>query len=125
MSRWGPIFSGLITIICILFGISLLLSLLLHFTSMTEASIEWFLLPLTLLTLFIGGVVSGYKSGTKGWYFGGMTGILFLLLIWLVSYLGFDMTLSSKNLTLYLFYFLLSLIGGIVGVNMSPQRSTS
>lgn len=117
-----PIISGIISIIAILLSVSLILSLILHLSATHAASVEWFLFPITLVTLFIGGVIAGYKSGTKGWYYGGLTGISFVLLIWLISFLGFDVSLSIKNSLFYISYVLLALIGGIVGVNMSPHR---
>lgn len=118
-----PILSGIVSIVSILFIFSLILSLLLHFTMIQEASIQWFLLPITLLTLFIGGVISGYQSGQKGWYIGGLTGLTFLLIAWLVSFLGFDMLVTLKSLLIYVAYLLLAMIGGMFGVNMSPHRS--
>lgn len=118
-----PILSGIVSIVSILFIFSFILSLLLHFTMIQEASIQWFLLPITLLTLFIGGVIAGYQSGQKGWYIGGLTGLTFLLIAWLVSFLGFDMLVTLKNLLIYVAYLLLAMIGGMFGVNMSPHRS--
>jgi putative membrane protein (TIGR04086 family) len=118
----SPIVSGLVAIVGILFASSLLLSLILHFTTIQEASIQWFLLPITLLTLFMGGVIAGYKSGSKGWYFGGLTGLSFLFIAWLVSFLGFDSVFSYQNLLLYISYLLLAVLGGVIGVNMSPKR---
>lgn len=118
-----PILFGIVSIVSILFIFSLILSLLLHFTMIQEASIQWFLLPITLLTLFIGGVIAGYQSGQKGWYIGGLTGLTFLLIAWLVSFLGFDMLVTLKSLLIYVAYLLLAMIGGMFGVNMSPHRS--
>ena len=46
----------------------LCLTFLLHFTSIQESSIHWFIMPITLITLFIGGLIAGYKAGGKGWY---------------------------------------------------------
>lgn len=117
-----PILSGLIAVISILLVSSIFLTLLLHFTSIHESSIHWFIVPITLLTLFIGGLIAGYKAGSKGWYFGGIIGLGFILLSWLASFLGFDATLSAKQFTLYGAYLLLAMMGGIIGVNMSPQR---
>ncbi|GAA0354846.1 TIGR04086 family membrane protein [Bacillus horti] len=118
-----PIITGVSTIIVVLLSISLCLSLLLHFTSLKESSIEILLLPISLLTLFIGGLISGYKSGTKGWYVGALTGLAFILLSWILSFLGFDLSFSLKAVLIYLFYLLLAMLGGIIGVNLSPHRN--
>jgi putative membrane protein (TIGR04086 family) len=118
-----PVISGLVAIVSILFLASLILTLILHFTSVKEASVEWFLLPITLLTLFIGGGIAGYRSGSRGWYFGGLTGLSFLVFAWLISFLGFNSVFTYTNLMLYFSYLLLAIVGGVVGVNMSPRRN--
>lgn len=118
----APIVSGLIFIIAMLFLSSLLLSALLHFTSIQESSVEWFILPITLITLFIGGFIAGYKAGGKGWYVGTLTGLSFILLSWLISFLGFDISPSVKQFLIYGLYLLAAIAGGIIGVNLSPQR---
>lgn len=118
----APIISGLIVIIAILFLSSLLLSVLLHFTSLQESSVQWFIMPITLITLFIGGLIAGYKAGGKGWYVGTLTGLGFIILSWLISFLGFDLPPSVKQFLLYGLYLVAAIAGGIIGVNLSPQR---
>ncbi len=118
-----PVLTGVVAVVIILFAVSLIMSLLLHFTSLRESSLHWFLFPITLVTLFIGGAIAGYQSGTKGWYYGGLTGIVFLLFTWLISYLGFDLSFQFKTAWLYAALLLLSVMGGMIGVNMSPQQT--
>jgi len=117
-----PILSGIISILGILIFSSFILSLLLQFTTITEASVHWFILPITLITLFIGGFIAGQRSGQRGWYVGALTGLAYLVLIWLITFLGFDSTLSLKNMIYYALYLILAIVGGMVGVNMSPKR---
>lgn len=119
-----PILTGVLTIVTVLLMISLLLSLIIHFTSIKESSVNWFLLPASLLTLFIGGVISGIKAGAKGWYVGGLTGFIFILLTWLFSFLGFDLSISLKTMLLNGSHLLLSILGGMIGVNLSSQRTS-
>ncbi|WP_202080189.1 TIGR04086 family membrane protein [Caldalkalibacillus salinus] len=120
--NWVAMLYGLTGIVVILLVISLFLSLLLHLSAVKESSVQWVLLPMTLLSLFIGGAIAGFRSGQKGWYVGGMTGVLFLLLIWLISYLGFNTALSVKSTVIYVSYLLLTILGGMIGVNISPHR---
>lgn len=122
LTFFRPVLTGLGTIICLLLVISVILSLLLHYTSLQESSLSWLLLPATLLTLFIGGCVSGFLSGTRGWYFGGCTGISFILFTWLISFLGFESSLRWEALWLYLTFLGLAMIGGVIGVNLSPPK---
>ncbi|MDQ0339521.1 putative membrane protein (TIGR04086 family) [Caldalkalibacillus uzonensis] len=117
-----PVLMGLLFIIMILLSLSLIFSLVLHFTSVPETSLQWFLLPTTLITVLIGGLIAGYQSGRKGWYFGGLTGLGFIVLSWLFSFLGYDASVSLYTLMLYSGFLLIAMLGGIIGVNLSPQR---
>jgi putative membrane protein (TIGR04086 family) len=121
--QFRPILAGYLTMIIMLLVISAILSFLLAFTSLRESSVQWFFLPVTLLTLFIGGVIAGYRAGEKGWYYGAIGGALFTLTVWLISYLGFDFTPTTKNFILYVAYILLAMLGGMIGVNMSPRKA--
>lgn len=115
---------GFLAMIIILLLISAILSLLLALTSIRESAVQWLLLPMTLLTLFIGGSIAGYHAGEKGWYYGAISGVLFAVMVWLISYLGLELTLTTKDFTLYLTYILLAMLGGMIGVNMSPRKET-
>lgn len=117
-----PILSGIITIIIILLVSSFILSILVHFTSVSERSVEWLMLPLTMLTLFIGGMMAGSKSGEKGWYVGGLTGLIFVVISWLLTFLGFNTAIELQQFLLYLGYLVLATLGGMFGVNLSSQR---
>ncbi|GGK16159.1 hypothetical protein GCM10010965_06520 [Caldalkalibacillus thermarum] len=117
-----PVLTGLLTIIVILLSLSLIFSLVLHFTSLPETTLQWFLMPTTLVTVLIGGLIAGYQSGQKGWYFGGLTGLGFILLSWLLSYLGYETPISVYTLLQYSSFLLIAMLGGIIGVNLSPQR---
>ncbi len=110
---------GLITILIIALSFSLVISLLLAVTSLTEDSFSWFILILSFLALFIGGFISGGKSKQKGWLTGLGTGLLFSLITFLIQYLGYD---SSFTIDQYLYhggYILSATIGGIIGVNLA------
>ncbi|EGL81629.1 hypothetical protein CathTA2_2992 [Caldalkalibacillus thermarum TA2.A1] len=117
-----PVLTGLLTIIVILLSLSLIFSLVLYFTSLPETTLQWFLMPTTLVTVLIGGLIAGYQSGRKGWYFGGLTGLGFILLSWLLSYLGYETPISVYTLLQYAGFLLIAMLGGIIGVNLSPQR---
>lgn len=117
-----PVISGVVSIIVMLFSVSVLLSILLHLTSLQESSLHMVLMPITFLSVFIGGCIAGFKSGARGWYYGALTGLGFILLTWLFSFLGFDSVLSMRTLWLYAAFLVLAMLGGMIGVNMSPKR---
>ncbi|MFN7249219.1 MAG: TIGR04086 family membrane protein [Anaerobacillus sp.] len=109
---------GLVTILVIILSVSFIISLLLRFTSLTEASFNWVIIILTFVALIIGGFVSGGKSKQKGWMVGAGTGLLYSLLVFLVQYLGYNSTFTLEQYLFHGGFLLAAIIGGIMGVNV-------
>ncbi|MET1176380.1 TIGR04086 family membrane protein, partial [Paenibacillus amylolyticus] len=57
---------SLVVIFALMFAGSLLISVLLTFTSLTESSFSWLITAISFITLFIGGFIAGGKSKEKG-----------------------------------------------------------
>lgn len=110
---------GLVVIFILALSFSLIVSLLLTFSSLTESSFTWIILGVSFLTLFIGGLVSGAKSKQKGWITGAGTAFLFTLVTFLVQYLGYNIGFSTEQYLYHGGYLLCAAIGGIIGVNIS------
>ncbi|MCV9885247.1 TIGR04086 family membrane protein [Metabacillus halosaccharovorans] len=122
--KWGKaILFGLITIFVMALVTSLIFSLLLKFTSLTESSITWLILGLSILALFIGGFVAGGNGKEKGWLIGGITAILFSLIILLFKFLGHGEIFSVQELMYHGGFLLIAMLGGIFGVNVSSSRT--
>jgi putative membrane protein (TIGR04086 family) len=102
---------------------SLIISLILRFTSVREGSLQYLTTALSYIGLFGGGFLSGGKRKEKGWLIGGMTGILYSLIIFLFQYLGYDRLFSMEQVVYYICYTLIAMMGGILGVNMSGSSS--
>ncbi|MED1865592.1 TIGR04086 family membrane protein [Fictibacillus nanhaiensis] len=115
---------GLIAVLLMIMLCSLVLSLLLRFTGLTEASLKWVTVGLSFLSLFIGGLISGKKGQSKGWLLGGGTSLLFSFLVFLVQYLGYQSTFNSSQYMYHGLFLLLAIIGGIMGVNLSSHKQT-
>ncbi|MDR6881756.1 putative membrane protein (TIGR04086 family) [Bacillus sp. 3255] len=69
------------------------------------------------VSLFIGGWVSGKRAETRGWYHGGLVGIVYFILIFLVGFLAFDAGLNLQSLQLLGILFASGALGGVLGVN--------
>ncbi|MFS0861697.1 TIGR04086 family membrane protein [Fredinandcohnia sp. 179-A 10B2 NHS] len=114
---------GVIAIFTIVIVSSLLLSLLLRFTSVQESSLTWVILGVSFIALFAGGFVSGGKGKERGWLIGGGTGVLYSIIVFLVQFLGYDATFSTEQLMYHVGFLAAAVIGGIFGVNMTtPSR---
>ena len=122
--QWGKaILYGLITIFVMALATSLVFSLLLKFTDLTESSITWVLLGLSILALFIGGFVAGGNGKEKGWLIGGITALLFSLIILVFKFLGYGEIFTMEELMYHGGFLLVAMLGGIFGVNVSSSRA--
>lgn len=102
----------------IIFIASIVLALLLRFTGFNEPTLSWVTLIIGLFSLFTGGLVAGMKGKAKGWIIGGMIGLGFTLLVFLIQYLGYKQAFSFGQSIHHLGYIGAAIIGGILGVNM-------
>jgi len=114
----SPLLSGLFyTFIWMILG-TLFASLLLYFTNIQESKLADYTFVIHAVAIFLGGIVSGKRSGNKGWYHGGILGVLYSLIVVIIGFLAFDSGLKPQTPVLVTLCFLLGAIGGMVGVNM-------
>ncbi|MFV8826860.1 TIGR04086 family membrane protein [Alkalihalobacterium sp. APHAB7] len=109
---------GLIGVLFIAVAFSFVISLILSFSSLTEASFSWFILIVSFLALFIGGMIAGVKAKEKGWMVGAGTALLFTVITLLIQYLGYNSTFTMEQYLYHGGYLLASVFGGIIGVNL-------
>jgi putative membrane protein (TIGR04086 family) len=113
---------GVVVIFLVAVISSLIFSLILRFTSTSEASLQFVVTAVSFIALFVGGFVSGGKGKAKGWLLGGGTGLLYSLIIFLFQYLGHDSLFSAEQVIYHTCYMLVAMMGGILGVNMTTSR---
>jgi putative membrane protein (TIGR04086 family) len=119
----GAVLYGTLTIFLIAVVASLVFSIILRFTELTESSISLFVTIISFLALFIGGFMSGGKGKIKGWMLGGSTGLIYTLIVFLFQYLGYDSLFSMEQIVYHGCYILTAMMGGILGVNLSGGHS--
>lgn len=112
---------GVIYVVAALF--SLLFSLLLRFTSLEESEIGYGITVVSFIALFAGGFTAGGKGKERGWLLGAMTGLSYTLINFLFQYLGFDALFSTEQIVYYITFTITAMIGGILGVNVSGNRT--
>lgn len=107
----------LITII--LMGV---LALLICYTSLPEEAVTPSVYVLNYFSVFLAGLFSAAKSGRKGFVTGGIAGVLYMLLVYLLGFILFGGITFSKDIMMMLLYCLITgMIGGIVGINISKR----
>ncbi|USG64098.1 TIGR04086 family membrane protein [Brevibacillus ruminantium] len=120
-STTTSVFAGLLyTLGLVLIG-ALLVAVLLSFTSIRESSLPYFTYVINTIALLVGGYVTGRRCGGKGWYYGGLTGIFYFLLIILIGFLGFDAPMQWGTFLYLIGAFAMASIGGIFGVNAASH----
>ncbi|GGA41973.1 TIGR04086 family membrane protein [Paenibacillus physcomitrellae] len=113
----GPTLSGLwYAYLWMMLG-ALFLSLLLKWSPLEETSLSTFTYVIHALSLLIGSFVSGKRSERKGWYQGAITGILYAILLFVISFLALDSTFKGGDFFYFIPAFLIGAIGGIFGKN--------
>ncbi|MCZ0756125.1 TIGR04086 family membrane protein [Anoxybacillus sp. J5B_2022] len=123
MARFGKAVAyGVVTIFLLASMVSLLLSLLLKWTDVQESSLTFVIFACSLLSVFIGGVVAGGKGKERGWLIGGATGACFTLIVFLFQFLGMEQSFSTQQWLYHLGFFVVAMIGGVMGVNLSSSR---
>jgi len=113
----SPLLSGLVYALIMTTIGTLLTSLFLLLSNAQESSIHTLTTIIHAVSLFIGGWVSGKRAGTRGWYYGGMVGLVYFILIFLVGFLAFDAGFNLQSLQLMGILFAAGALGGMLGVN--------
>jgi putative membrane protein (TIGR04086 family) len=104
---------------------SFIFSFILRFTALQETSIQYVITAMSFIALFIGGFIAGGKGQQKGWFLGGLTGFIYALFIFLYQFLGLDSLFNVEQIIYYVCYILISMMGGILGVNLSGKSRTT
>nr|WP_082193137.1 TIGR04086 family membrane protein [Bacillus rubiinfantis] len=117
---YGLIFIFAFAAIC-----SLIISFIFRFTSAGETSLQYIITAISFIALFGGGFLSGGKRKEKGWLIGGVTGLLYSLIVFLFQYLGYDRIFDAEQFIYHTCYTLIAMMGGILGVNITSTNSRS
>jgi putative membrane protein (TIGR04086 family) len=115
----SPVFTGILSTMSLVLLGSLLTTLLLQFSSISETSMPYFTYTINGFSLFIGGLLAGRKGGHRGWYYGGLTGIFYFLVIATIGFLAFNVNPQVSSLVYLTISFMIGAVGGIFGVNFS------
>lgn len=102
---------------------SLVVSLLLKFTSVQESSLQYVMTSISFLSIFVGGFITGGKGKQKGWMIGGGTGLAYSLIIFLFQFLGYDSLFTFEQIIYHTCYIITAMMGGILGVNIAGGNS--
>ncbi|MCO7175603.1 TIGR04086 family membrane protein [Sporolactobacillus kofuensis] len=109
---------GMIAAIIIVLASAFLLASLLRFTSFAEGSGSILPIIISILALFIGGMISGSKMKEKGLVIGALTGLAYSLFSLFFQFLGLDQHPSLNQYLFSIANIAASSLGGVIGVNL-------
>lgn len=122
----SAVLMGTLTIFIFAMVSSIIFSLILRFTSLQESSLQWVITAVSFIALFAGGFISGGRGKEKGWLLGGLTGLIYSIIVFLFQFLGLDSLFDLEQIIYHICYILIAMMGGILGVNLSGNsRSTT
>lgn len=118
----SPVASGLYWS-CIWLAIgAVVLSIMLTGSSVDETNMLPWVFGVHGFSSFAGGFASARRAQRKGWYFGVANGMLYTLLILVISFLATDADWTSSVPILLLVTALTGTFGGMLGVNTGSNK---
>ncbi|SER73147.1 TIGR04086 family membrane protein [Salipaludibacillus aurantiacus] len=109
---------GVLAIFIIVIAASFISSVILRYTEIAEGTFLWILIILSFIALFIGGYISGGRTGERGWFAGALTALVYSLTVFLTQYLSFNETFDLQQLLMHSGYLITGVFGGMIGVNI-------
>lgn len=94
-------------------------SLILTFTSVSETTIKPIIIIISIISLLIGSSISTLKINKKGIVNGGIVGISYILIIYILSSIvSNEFNLNLDSLIMIILSVIAGMTGGIIGVNI-------
>lgn len=100
---------------------ALILSLLLQGEMLDEPELALYTYLVHGIAVLFGGIVSGKRAKQRGWYQGGLTGLLYVVLLLLISFLALDTSLMLRDCILLAPGLVIGAFGGMIGVNLNRK----
>lgn len=113
----SPLLSGLLYAFVFMGIATVVVSLLVMLADQDESALTGYAYGIHAAAILVGSFMSGKRAGFKGWYYGGILGFLYALIVWVVGFLSLDRGIDIRTLLFVAASFLAGAIGGIVGVN--------
>ncbi len=90
-----------------------------YFSSVTERSLPWFAVLILAISVLIGSLTVGREAGNRGLYNGLAVGLIFFVIVWLVSGLIMPGQVLPGIVQKLLITAFAGAVGGIIGVGLS------
>ncbi|ASS74628.1 TIGR04086 family membrane protein [Tumebacillus algifaecis] len=114
-----PVLYGLIASFITAFVSILITTFIMGWTSVAEANLSSITYVLNMLSVLVGSLLAARQAGNRGWYYGGLTGLCYAVLITLLGLVVVSDSVFNLN-TLFqnTIMALVGGFGGMIGVNL-------
>lgn len=124
--RISSLFNGLLASIIVTVLAFILLALIMANTDFPQRLITPAVVLTTIVSVLTAGSVSTRGIHSKGWLNGGIVGLIYMVILYLVSSLVYnDFTIDKYVITMTAIGVLAGAIGGIVGINTGKKTKSS
>jgi putative membrane protein (TIGR04086 family) len=117
-----PVLQGLIYAFTVAVSALILASLLVTWTSVSESALPTITYIVNLAATLTGAFVAARRSRERGWYYGGLTGLLYSLLITILGFMILSASFSFASLVQIAILSIIGGLGGVIGVNTARSR---
>lgn len=116
------IFKGILTAYIITIPLFMLFALIMSNTDFPQRLVSPSVIIITVISVFTAGLVSTRGAKSKGWLNGGLVGLIYMLLLYLLSSIVYkSFAINQYVITMAIIGILTGAIGGIVGINAKKQ----
>lgn len=86
---------------------------------------SFFEILILIISLFVGGFITGKNSKKKGWLEGIKLSMIIIVLFFIISYLAFKTLPELKTIIYYIIIITSSIIGSMIGINKNNNNNNN
>jgi putative membrane protein (TIGR04086 family) len=117
----APVLQGLVYAFAVAFGAILLATMLMTWTSIPEAKLPVVTYIINLASVLTGSFVSARRTGVKGWYYGGLTGLFYSIAVTILGLMLVSASFTMHNVVQIVLMSAIGGLGGVIGVNLRSR----
>jgi putative membrane protein (TIGR04086 family) len=110
---YGLIASLLTALLCIFVAASIV-----AWTPVSELQLPYITYTINVVAVLVGALLAARRGGQRGWYYGGLTGGIYALMIHGIGLLFLGSALSAAMIVQVIVLALIGAFGGMIGVNL-------
>ncbi|BCJ88130.1 TIGR04086 family membrane protein [Effusibacillus dendaii] len=121
--RFGgtPILTGLLYALIIAFGAVILSAMTITWTAIPESKLPVITYIINVAAALIGSFTAARKAGERGWYYGGITGLIYSVLITILGLMLVSAAFTLHNVVQIAILSAIGGLGGVIGVNSQAK----